>query len=178
MKAFALCSILGVGVFMFLKSETINHEFDDLFKYYAKKHNLDWKLLKRISFIESRIGLYKTVKHGIKFPHDVLISVSGDGLSWGLMQTTLSTSRDYDITATAEKLNNPSFSISIAAQHISFLKRKYFSNERDIVMAYNHGQGNQLRFIALEKSGQLKENEFPAGRDYWSKYQSAARLIP
>lgn len=158
--------------------EVITNEFDTLFKKYAQKYGFDWKILKRISWIESRIGNDSRVRKGINNPKDVESSKSRDGLSWGLMQTTIPTSRDYDKSATSEKLNNPEFSISMGAAHLNFLITRYFKNERDFVMAYNHGQGNQLKFISLEKSGALKSSEYPAGRQYWEHYKLAKNLIP
>lgn len=156
----------------------INNQFDDLFKKYGSIYGVDWKLLKRISWIESKVGTYPSVKRGIEFPKEISASASQDKKSWGVMQTTLITSRDYDPTITEEKLNNPETSIKIGAQHLSFLKKKYFSNsERDLVMSYNHGQGNQLRFIEKEKAGTLGPSEFVAGRDYYNKYLTAKGLI-
>ena len=178
---------VAIGLLLFSKkalggeekvSGEINNSFDVLFKKYASIYGLDWKLLKRISWIESRIGTYKSVKRGIENPRDIAGSVSSDGKSWGIMQTTVETSRDYDPTITPEKLNNPETSIKIGAQHLAFLKKRYFSNERDLVMSYNHGQGNQLRFIEKEKARTLGLNEFVAGRDYYQKYLTAKGLIP
>jgi soluble lytic murein transglycosylase-like protein len=156
----------------------INNAYDSLFKFYAQLYNLDWKMLKAIAYVESRIGLDKRVRRGIENPNDIENSKSFDGKSWGIMQTTITTSRDYDPSITEAKLNNPETSIKIAAQHIAFLKKRYpqFS-ERDIVMSYNHGQGNQLSYIQKEKAGTLGLNEFVAGRDYYKKYLKAKELI-
>lgn len=177
-----LLGAVAVGFFFMSKNtnneEVNNTNYDELFKKYAAKYGLDWKLLKRISWIESRIGEDKRVKAGIRNPADIESSKSRDGKSWGLMQTTIPTARDYDPTATAQKLNNPEFSISMGAAHINFLVKKYFKNERDIVMAYNQGQGNQLKFISLEKIGTLKPTEFPAAREYWEHYKLAKNLFP
>lgn len=177
--------LIGVAAAIFFMSkkvneheDSVNDEFDSLFKKYAAKYGLDWKILKRIAWNESRVGLDSRVRKGIQNPKDTESSKSRDGLSWGIMQTTVSTSRDYDPSATAEKLNNPEFSIAMGAAHLNFLIKKYFKNERDFVMAYNHGQGNQLRFISLEKTGQLKPTEFPAARSYWEEYKLAKKLIP
>lgn len=156
----------------------INNSFDDLFKKYGALTGIDWRILKRISWIESRVGTYKSVKRGLENPKDIKGSVSQDGLSWGIMQMTLSTAKDYDKYATEEKLNNAEYSIDLASRHLKFLKMRYFpSNVRDLIMSYNHGQGNQLRFIQKEKDGSLKESEFLAGRDYYKKYQSVQNSI-
>lgn len=157
---------------------TVNNSYDTIFKKYGQLYGIDWKVLKRIAWIESKVGTYKSVRLGIENPSDTVNSASDDKLSWGIMQTTLSTSGDYDKAVTAVKLNNPDYSIMIGAKHLAMLKKKYFpSSERDLVMSYNHGQGNQLRFIEKEKAKTLKDTEFPAGRDYWKKYQQAKELI-
>lgn len=152
--------------------------FDHLFIKYANHNSLDWKMLKRIAWIESHIGLDSRVAKGISNPKDIEGSKSRDGLSWGIMQSTVATSRDYLPSATPEMLNNPETSIMIGAKHLAFLKRAYpqFS-ERDIVMAYNHGQGNQLKFLNLEKLGTLNANSYLDGRNYYSKYLKAKELI-
>ena len=147
-------------------------QYDSLFKASGAKYGVPWLRLKRISWIESKVGTYKSVALGIKNPNDVNASVSQDGKSWGIMQVTLTTGADYDRTITPQKLNNVAYSIDIAAQHLKMLG-KLFTNERDIVMSYNHGQGNQKNFIIKEKNGTLLKTEYLAGRDYWAKYQQA-----
>lgn len=183
-----LLSASALGLIFFSKdamakkettSSNINNAFDDLFQKYASIYSLDWKMLKRISWIESRVGMYSSVKRGLENPKDIKGSVSQDGKSWGIMQVTLSTAKGYDPLATEEKLNNAEYSIKLASQHLKFLKNTYPQfKERDIVMSYNHGQGNQLKFLDKEKAGTLKLTEFVAGRDYFNKYKEARRLIP
>lgn len=180
----------GAGFFLYNQKDLItekvttmtgnvNNEYDHLFIKYGNKYGVDWKFLKRIAWIESRIGLNSRVATGIREPANIEGSKSYDGLSWGIMQTTIATSNDYIKGVTAMQLNNPEISISIGAQHVAFLKRAYpqFS-ERDLAMAYNHGQGNQLNFLKKEKEGTLKETEYLAGRDYFNKYKKAKELIP
>lgn len=153
--------------------------YDNLFISYGKTCGVDWKMLKRISWVESKTGTYKSVALGLRTPANVKDSVSDDGKSWGIMQVTLTTAKTYDPLATPQKLNDPAYSIMIAAKHFAFLKRTYPTfSERDLVMSYNHGQGNQLKFIAKEKSGTLLLTDYPAAREYWKRYQSAKELIP
>lgn len=153
--------------------------YDHLFQQVARDFSLDWKMLKRISWVESNTGKAKSVAIGLREPANVSDSVSFDGKSWGIMQVTLTTAKEYDKSATAQKLNDPLYSITISAKHFSFLKRNYPTfTERDLVMSYNHGQGNQLNFIKKEKSGTLLVTEYLAGRDYWNKYLKAKTLIP
>ena len=186
----AIALILGsIGFFLFQNKEVVtekvitmtgnvNNDYDYLFLKYGNKYGVDWKFLKRLAWIESKIGLYKSVALGIREPANIKDSVSGDGLSWGIMQTTVSTANEYMKGVTAMQLNNPEISIQIGAQHVAFLKRNYPQfNERDLAMAYNHGQGNQLNFLKKEKAGTLKLTEYLAGRDYFSEYQKAKELI-
>jgi len=151
-------------------------KYDELFKKYGAMYSVEWKMLKRFSWIESNTGLNSRVAKGILNPKDIEGSKSYDGLSWGLMQMTLTTAKDYDKTATAEKLNNPAYAIDLSARHIKMLKM-LFSNERDVVMAYNQGQGNQKKFLATEKSGTLLTNQYPQARDYWNKFNLAKGVV-
>jgi len=150
--------------------------YDDLFKKYGSMYGVDWKFLKRISWIESNTGLNSRVAIGLKTPTNIEGSKSYDGLSWGLMQMTLTTAKDYDKTATAVKLNNPNYAIDLAARHIKMLKT-LFSNERDVAMAYNQGQGNQKKFLASEKAGTLLTTQYPQARDYWNKFNIAKGVV-
>lgn len=146
--------------------------FDELFKRYAALNGLEWKFLKTIAMNESSLGNHPRVKFGLNNPKDIEGSKSEDGLSWGIMQMTLITARDFDKNATAEKLNNAEYSIKLASQFIASLKRQFGSKIRDIAMAYNQGAGNQKRFIQLEMSGDLKRDQYAAARNYWIKFQN------
>ena len=95
--------------------------FDALFKKYGKLYMVDWQMLKAIAMNESSLGSVKSVAHGIMYPSDIEASKSQDGKSWGLMQVTLTTARDLDPTASAEKLNTPEYSIKLAAQYLGTL---------------------------------------------------------
>lgn len=150
-----------------------NQNYDDLFKRYAAVNAIDWRWLKVFAEVESTTGKHPRVARGLAFPEDVEGSKSEDGLSWGLMQMTVVTARDFDKTATPQKLNNPEFTIKLAAQFVASLKRQFGSVPRDVAMAYNQGAGNQKRFIQLEKEGKLLVTQYPAARNYWKKWQSA-----
>jgi len=151
-------------------------KFDDLFKKYGSMYGVDWKMLKRISWIESNTGLNSRVARGLVNPKDIEGSKSYDGLSWGLMQMTLTTAKDYDKLATSEKLNNPAYAIDLSARHVKMLKT-LFSNERDVIMSYNQGQGNQKKFVASEKAGTLLTTQYPQARQYWNKFNLAKGVI-
>jgi soluble lytic murein transglycosylase-like protein len=146
-------------------------KFDDLFKKYAKKYGLSWLMLRRISWIESRVNTD---------PRTIKGEVSFDGKSWGIMQVAPNTGslkeREIKGNPTPAQLNNPEFSIDLGAKLLAYLSDKY-SSERDIVMAYNQGEKNQDRLIQLEKQGQLLASQYPQARDYWNKYQLAMENV-
>lgn len=187
---FALLAMVG-GVIAFMNNaeapiETNSQDplnrFDSLFQKYGDQFGVPWKILKRMAYIESTLGQNPRVAIGLKNPNDIKGSTSTDGLSWGLMQMTLATAYDYDKLATPTKLNDPDYSIKMASQHTKLLI-KYFpinsdNYERNIVMAYNQGQGNQLKFVAAEKAGTLSKTSYPAARNHWDKYVKAKGIIP
>ena len=153
--------------------------WDALFIQYGSAHGIDWKILKRISYLESSLGLNPRVKKGLENPSDIEGSTSTDKKSWGLMQTTIATARDYEANITARDLNNPATSVRIASKHLARLKRSYSKfSERDLIMSYNHGEGNQMRFLEKEANKTLSVSEYVAGRTYYSKYLKAKELIP
>lgn len=176
---------LGIGVFFMSKeaSASENHNgnnvpsiYDNEFKRVAALYSLDWRLIKTISYNESTIGKNSRVARGIASPSDIAGSTSSDGKSWGLMQMTIPTARQFDPGATEIKLNNPEYSINLGAKFLKYLKGK-FPNDRDTVMAYNHGEGNQKRFMELVSQGKLKKTEFLAGQEYWAKYQKNFKTL-
>lgn len=141
--------------------------FDELFKKYAEKYGLDWKMLKSIAMIESSLGRAPSVAHGLNFPTDIEKSKSSDGLSWGVMQVTLKTARDYDSNASPERLNNPDYSIDLASRHLRMLKNLFKDDPKQIekmVKSYNQGQGATI-------AGK------PYADSYWIKYQNAYNTL-
>lgn len=160
---------LALGVlFLFVGNEVSSMSdkpnYDDLFKKYGSRYGIDWKLLKAIAIIESSLGEHPTVKRGLADPNDIEGSKSTDGKSWGLMQVTLPTARDYDQSATAVKLNNPDYSVDIAARHVRFLMGLFDKKSPNfleyVIKSYNQGQGNT-------KQGKTFADP------YWAKYQRA-----
>ena len=144
--------------------------FDPLFQRYAKQYGLDWKMLKAIAMNESGLSpagwIEGSVARGLANPADVAGSKSSDGKSWGLMQVILPTAKDFDSSATAEKLNNPEYAVRIAAQFIAWLTLQFPSSEARytewIVKSYNQGRGN----TAKERRGEIAGY---AGV-YWDRY--------
>lgn len=123
--------------------------------------------LKAIALNESSLGHAKSVKRGLEVPSDVEGSISFDGKSWGLMQFTIPTARDYDATATPEKLNNAAYSIDLAGRFFRDLKKRFDAKDPRyiewVIKSYNQGAGNTNR----ERRGQI------AGyaQEYWDRFQ-------
>lgn len=151
--------------------------FDGLLKKYAAAYGVDFKLMKAIMMNESGInpegGIAKSVLEGLLNPSNIEGSKSSDGKSWGLMQMTLQTARDYDSTATSEKLNNPEYSIKLSAQYIAWVTLRFKSSEPRytewVVKSYNQGVGNSLKEKAGTSTG--------FAQSYWERFQrNYARL--
>ncbi len=148
--------------------------YDHLFKQYGSQYKVDWKMLKRICMIESSLGRAKSVAHGLKNPTDVEGSKSYDGKSWGIMQVTLTTARDFDPTATEEKLNNPAYSVEIACKYLAWVQGRFPVTESRyeewVVKSYNQGVGNSAKERAGTSQG--------FAHDYWAKYKKYKEQIP
>lgn len=156
-------TVLGKTKMTEKKTPTKFNRLDPVFIDTEIKYGVDWKLLKAISLGESDLGENPRVKGH---------QVSYDGLSWGIMQFTLSTARQFDSAASVDKLNDENYSIDLAGRFFKYLKGRFTgaTQERDIVMSYNHGEGNQKKFLIAEKNKTLKESDYRAGRDYYNKY--------
>lgn len=150
-------------------------QFDGLFQKYASQYGLDWKMVKAIAMNESGLGsaaggIEKSVLQGILFPKDIESSKSFDGKSWGIMQVTLPTAKQFDATATAEKLNNPEYSIKIACQYIAWVTLRFKTSDPRylewVVKSYNQGVGNtnnEQRGVFHAMSADVQK--------YWERYQ-------
>jgi soluble lytic murein transglycosylase-like protein len=142
-------------------------QFDALFQNYGARWGVDWTWLKAIALNESDLGRAKSVARGLADPTDVPGSTSSDGKSWGLMQVTLTTARDLDASASEIKLNNPDYSVNLAAKYISQLKSQF--NQFDprfmeyVVKSYNQGPGNTRKEIQGKIAGYAQP--------YWERFQ-------
>lgn len=162
-----LIAIAIAALFLTGDTEVPNDKkFDSIFQKYATIYGLDWKMLKTICYIESNLGRAASVTRGLVAPSDVEGSKSSDGLSWGIMQVRITTARDYDPTVTVIKLNDPDYSVKIAAQHLSMLKKYFTSQDQNVVeyvvKAYNQGQGRMQKVINGEATD--------VASGYWLKY--------
>lgn len=117
--------------------------FDALFKKYGKRFSVPWRWLKATAMTESSLGQAKSVRAGILEPKNIEKSVSSDGKSWGLMQTTLPTAREIaGVIVTASWLNVPENSVRVGAEYFArMISRFGLSDRESIVRAYNGGPG-------------------------------------
>lgn len=141
------------------------HKWDSLFKNYGGEN---WKILKAIAMNESSLGRHPSVARGIEVPTDVEGSKSDDGKSWGLMQVTIPTGRDFDPACSPILLNNPEYSVRIAARFLRSLQSQFDELEY-VVKAYNQGAGNMRKEIAGTGGGYADE--------YWERFQRNLRLV-
>lgn len=171
-------AILGiVGLLLLGKKEEISdaievrmdswNQYDSFFKKSAEKYSVDWTWLKGIALNESSLGKHPRVARGLAVPSDIDGSKSEDGKSWGLMQVTVPTAKDFDKNASEEKLNNAEYSIDIAAKFIASLKKQFPPNDPRfvewVIKSYNQGAGNTKK----ERSGAITGY----AKQYWDKFQ-------
>lgn len=157
------------GVHDFVTENVLDYwtRFDHYFLEYGRAYGVNPRWLKAIALNESDLGRAKSVAHGLEYPHDVEGSKSSDGKSWGIMQVTLPTGGDYDKTITPWKLNDPRYSIEIAARFVRDLKKQFDSGDPRylewVIKSYNQGAGNTRK----EKSGLTSGYT----GEYWPRFQ-------
>lgn len=142
-------------------------QWDELFKKYGVQYQVRWTWLKAIAMNESSLGKHPSVARGLKFPDDVEGSKSDDGKSWGIMQLTLPTARDFAPSTQVRDLNNPEYSIKVAAQFLAWLQNRFPTVDKRfaewVIKSYNQGAGNTNK----ERAGTIKGY---AG-EYWARFQ-------
>lgn len=152
------------------------HFFDSIFNRYGALYDIDPKYLKAIALNESNLGREKSVALGMRDPSNTEGSKSSDGKSWGLMQVTLITARDFDPTATPAKLNDPEYAVNAACQTWN-RNLRYFS-EADprwlewMVKSYNQGAGNSLK----ETRGETPPRKADVQK-YWERFLRNLQLV-
>lgn len=147
--------------------------WDPLFRKYGSQYGVAPKYLKAIAMNESSLGEAPSVRRGLAAPTDIEGSKSSDGKSWGLMQLTLPTARDFEPNATPTDLNNPDFSVRVAAKFLARLQKRFPVVEvrwlEWVIKSYNQGEGN------TEKERQGKASGY-AG-EYWARFLRNLALI-
>jgi soluble lytic murein transglycosylase-like protein len=109
------------------------YQYDAAFKRESARTGVPWRWLKAIAMNESSLGANPLVAAGL---------VSTDGLSYGLMQVTVKTASWLKGSAvTSDDLNDPDFSIAVAADYLAYLSRRFPGNREYIVRGYNGGPG-------------------------------------
>lgn len=68
-------------------------------------------------------------------------AVGDGGKARGLTQIWISTAKDYDPDATAEKLRNPEYNIRLGMDHFQRLLEKYRGNVNLALYSWNRGEG-------------------------------------
>lgn len=148
-------------------SPEINYwtRFDDLFQHASLKYGVPFTWLKAICMNESDLGQAESVAIGLENPSDIVNSKSSDGLSWGIMQVTIRTAKSLDSSATQQKLNDPKYSVDLAAKYLKQLINQFdndLNNVEWIVKSYNQGPGNTRKEIATG---------FGYADKYWERFQ-------
>lgn len=142
--------------------------WDAEFKKAGAKYKVPWAWLKAIAMNESSLGSYPSVALGIREPANIEGSKSQDGKSWGLMQVTLTTGRGLDPYCTAEKLNNPEYSIDLAGKYLSQLSGMFSKVELKytewVIKSYNQGPGNTNK----ERTGKIPKGY---ADEYWARFE-------
>lgn len=142
----AFLGMLLLGIMLFKEASAVMgdsfFEYDEYFKRYGRLYKVPWRLIKAIAMNESDLGRAKSVALGILEPSNVSGSASYDGLSWGIMQTTLSTARMMEGMLVTEKyLNDPENSIRIGVKYLKWLRDRNGGDEEKTVRGYNGGPG-------------------------------------
>lgn len=142
--------------------------WDNDFKTAAARYGIPWQWLKAIAMNESSLGSYPSVALGIREPANIEGSKSQDGKSWGLMQVTLTTGKSLDPLCTAEKLNNPIYSIDLGAKYLGQLSKMYSQVETRytewVIKSYNQGPGNTNK----ERTGKISKGY---ADEYWERFK-------
>lgn len=169
--------VAGAALFaaLFFKDEVIAKvenqsstwtKYDAIFKKHATAFGVPWMWLKAIALNESSLGAAPSVARGIASPKDIEGSKSTDGKSWGLMQVTLTTAKDLDPLATAEKLNDPNYSVQLSAKYLGQLQSKFSKLDvryvEWVIKSYNQGPGNTNKEIRGQTTGYAGE--------YWTRF--------
>lgn len=167
--------ILILGSFSVVKNTMPDNDFfkfDNLFQNAGKKYGVNWKWLKAICMNESDLGKAKSTAIGLKDPTNINGSKSFDGLSWGIMQVTLRTAKGMDPKATEVKLNDPIYSVDLAARYVRDMKNIFKESDARyvewVIKSYNQGSGNTRKEQASGKG---------YAQTYWERFQRNLKKI-
>jgi len=125
-------------------SSTMNDPFfkyDGLIRKYSAQYNVPWRWIKAVMMNESSLGQAPSVARGLASPQDIEASKSSDGKSWGLMQLTLPTAREFAPLLTAAGLNSPEISVKVGSQYLAKLMKMKGGDREATIRSYNGGPG-------------------------------------
>jgi soluble lytic murein transglycosylase-like protein len=132
-----------------LDSDDEFSKYDSFFRKYGKTYKVPWRWIKAIAIVESSLGNARSVKHGLENPGDIDGSKSGDSLSWGIMQTTLSTARWLEgQQIMVPYLNDAENSIRLGAKYLQYLIGQFGYDAEKVSRGYNGGPTYYKRPIA------------------------------
>lgn len=120
------------------------NRWDSLIRKYSLAYGVPFEWVKAIMMNESSLGDAPSVARGIADPLDIEGSKSSDGKSWGLMQLTLPTARQFESAVSAAGLNDPEVSVRIGTKYLQWLMQRNpspFTQEEFVIRAYNGGPG-------------------------------------
>lgn len=159
--------------------------FDALFVKYGHQYGIPFVWLKGICMNESSLGQADTVALGLVNPNDVDGSQSDDGLSWGIMQVTLVTARDFDVNVTAVLLNSPDYAVNMACQVLARNKNVFpivsERYEEYVIKSYNAGAGRVQQMIDSENGvldlSSAQSAALANAETYWERYLRNKQVI-
>lgn len=116
------------------------NKYDAFYKKYGATYKVPWRWIKSIAIIESSQGNADSVAIGLEDPTNIDDSASYDGLSWGVMQTTLSTARWLEgQQITVPYLNDAENSIRLGAKYLQYLIGQFGYDAEKVSRGYNGG---------------------------------------
>lgn len=117
--------------------------WDSVFQKMGRTYGVPWRWIKAVAMNESNLGQAKSVARGLAAPWDAEGSKSSDGLSWGIMQTTLATSRELEGSLVTEAyLNEPENSIRLGTKYLRKMIDRFGIRDREnVIRSYNGGPG-------------------------------------
>lgn len=138
--------------------------FDDIFKGFANCVKIDWRVLKGVAFLESKLN--NSIKNSIGFT--------------GLFQTKPANCKDYlrndpDWKTQCSNLTDPVINTAVGVRSIDgalkiverYCPKNISPNLKGMMVYYAHNSGNGALQQALKGGGCKGENEFLAAIDHW-----------
>lgn len=143
------------------------NQYDEYYRNFGKQFKVPWRWIKAIAIVESNQGAARTVAYGLANPTDVDGSRSFDGLSWGVMQVTLSTARWLEgQQLQVPYMNVAENSIRIGAKYLAYLVSQFGYDSEKVSRGYNGGPTYFKRVTANANT-----------LIYWGKFKTALETV-